>query len=147
MATLAGTAIPADAPELRAALDAAALPTEDIDGGGRTFFRFTDEGRPVGYGGYELYGEDVLLRSVVVLPDERGKGYGRALTEDVLARAAASGARQAYLLTTTAESFFQHAGFIEIARTDAPNAILATKQATTICSSAALLTRPITPRG
>lgn len=147
MASLAGTAIPADAPELHAALAAAALPTEDVTDGGRIFFRFTAEGRPIGYGGYELYGEDVLLRSVVVLPSERGKGYGRAVTEDVLARAAQAGALQAYLLTTTAESFFEHAGFTEIARTDAPDAILATRQATTICSSAPLLTRPIVPRG
>ena len=53
----------------------------------------------MGYGGYELYGEDVLLRSVVVLPAMRGKGLGRALTESLLARAGEAGARRAFLLT------------------------------------------------
>lgn len=144
---LAANPIAADAPDLRAALEAAALPTADLADGGRTFFRFEDRGRPVGYGGYELYGEHALLRSVVVVPEMRGKGFGRAVTEAVLARAAAAGARQAYLLTTTAEPFFEHAGFEPIARTGAPAEILATRQATTICSTAALLTRPIAPRG
>eukprot|EP01035_Chromulina_nebulosa_P042390 gene42390-57376_t len=55
--------IPADAPELRAALDAAELPTEDIAEPGRRFFRYDDGGEPVGYGGYELHGEHTLLRS------------------------------------------------------------------------------------
>ena len=146
MAGLSETPIPGDAPDLRAALEAAALPTTDLTDNGRTFFRFEDQGRPVGYGGYELYGEHALLRSVVVLPEVRGKGFGKAVTEGVLARAARAGARQAYLLTTNAEPFFEHAGFAPIARDEAPSDILATKQATTICSTAALLTRPIVRR-
>ncbi len=136
-------AIAADAADLRAALQAAALPTEDLEEGGRTFFRFEDDGRVVGYGGYELYGDQVLLRSVVVLPERQGHGYGREVTETVMQLARAAGARDAYLLTTTAEAFFEHAGFRRIERTAAPASILATKEATTICSTAALLTRPI----
>jgi N-acetylglutamate synthase-like GNAT family acetyltransferase len=147
MAGLTETPIAGDAPDLHAALEAAALPTTDLADGGRTFFRFEDHGRPVGYGGYELYGEHALLRSVLVLPTVRGKGFGKAVTEGVLAQAAKAGARQAYLLTTTAEPFFAHAGFAPIARAGAPSDILATKQATTICSTAALLTRPIMQRG
>ncbi len=139
--------IPADAPELVAALEASDLSTEDLGDGGRTFLAFEDAGRPVGFGGFELYGPDALLRSVVVLPEARGKGYGRAVTEAVLARAREAGAQTAYLLTTTAESFFEHDGFARIERAAAPPSILATKQATTICSTATLLTRPIVRHG
>ena len=139
MATLRPLA--ADAPELMAALEAAQLPTADLSDGGRTFFALDDAGLPVGYGGYELYGEDALLRSVVVLPEQRGKGYGREITDAVLAIAAQAGARRAFLLTTTAEDFFAHEGFALMERRDAPRAILATKQATTICSTATLLAR------
>ena len=135
--------IAADAPELAAALAAADLPTEDLADGGRIFFALDEGGKPVGYGGYELYGDDVLLRSVVVLPAQRGKGYGRAVTEAVLADAASAGARRAFLLTTPAEDFFGHEGFRPLERRDAPPAILATKQATTICSTATLLARPL----
>ena len=134
---------PADAPDLRAALEGAELPVEDLTDGGRTFFRCIDDGHVVGYAGYELYGEDALLRSVVVLPEDRGRGYGRKVTEAVLDRAHGAGARDAYLLTTTAEAFFEHAGFRTIERAEAPASILATKQAATICATAAMLTRRI----
>jgi N-acetylglutamate synthase-like GNAT family acetyltransferase len=133
--------IAADAPELAAALEAAQLPTEDLTAGGRAFFALDDAGQAVGYGGYELYGEDVLLRSVVVLLEQQRKGYGRAVTDAVLSQAAAAGARRAYLLTTTAEEFFVHDGFRPMDRQDAPASILSTKQATTICATATLLAR------
>ena len=136
-----------DAPQLVAALEAAHLPTEDLGEADRAFFAFEEAGRSIGFGGFELYGEDVLVRSVVVLPEARGQGFGRAVTEAVLARAHQAGARRAYLLTTTAESFFAHEGFAPIERTGAPPSILATKQATTICSTAALLARPIIRHG
>ena len=93
--------VSADAPELRASLTEANLPTEDLTDGGRSFFRFEQSGVPVGYGGYELYGDDALLRSVVVLPQMRGKGYGRAVTEALMAAAGATGARTAYLAART----------------------------------------------
>lgn len=135
--------IAADAPELAAALAAADLPTEDLTAGSGSFFAVEDAGRPIGFGGFELYGPDVLLRSMVVLPEFRGRGYGRAATEAMLARAAHGGARQAYLLTTTAEAFFEGAGFARVERSAAPASILGTTQATTICATAALLTRPL----
>jgi len=135
--------IAADAPDLRSALETAELPTDDIAEPGRSFFRYDDGGEPVGYGGYELHGEHVLLRSVVVLPTRRGKGLGRDLAEAVLAEAAAAGARRAWLLTTTAEDFFVHWGFSRIHRNTAPQAILETRQAATICTTAALLTRTL----
>jgi N-acetylglutamate synthase-like GNAT family acetyltransferase len=136
--------VSADAPELAAALTGAQLPIDDIADQGRTFFALDQAGQPVSYGGYELYGEDVLLRSVVVLPEQRGKGYGRAVIEAVLAEAAGAGARRAFLLTTTAAEFFVHEGFEPIERRNAPAVILATKQATTICATATLLTRSLT---
>lgn len=144
--TLAAKIVAAEAAELHAALEGAELPTEDLSEEGRLFFRFEHGGETVGYGGLELYGEDALLRSVVVLPHARGKGLGRSLTEGVLDRARAAGAQRAFLLTTTAEDFFAHLGFAVIDRAVAPASILDTRQAKTICSSAALLMRPLAPR-
>ncbi|MEQ1771201.1 MAG: arsenic resistance N-acetyltransferase ArsN2 [Devosia sp.] len=126
---------------LRDALVAANLPTEDLTDGGRRFFRFDLDGRPVGYGGFEPHGAYALLRSVVVLPEARGTGVGRAVAEGVLQKAAAEKCSEAFLLTTTAEGFFQHIGFHEIDRALAPKEILATKQAATICATATLLAR------
>lgn len=136
--------IAADAPALAAALLAADLPVEDLREAGRCFFAFEQDGEVVGYGGFELHGEAALLRSVVIVPDQRGRGHGRALATAVLEQAAEAGARQAFLLTTTAAGFFERDGFRAIERADAPPAILATRQAATICATATLLARDLT---
>jgi len=133
--------IPGD--DLRSALLAADLPVDDLADDGRTFYRFAKEGRTIGFGGYERYGENALLRSIVVEPDERGHGVGRAVTVELLERLSDEGARNAYLLTTSAAGFFESLGFVPIHRSAAPAEILATKQAASLCpSSATLLFRP-----
>ena len=128
---------------LRDALIAADLPIEDLNEGGRRFFRLDLHGRTVGYGGFEPHGAYALVRSVVVLPEARGKGLGRAIAEEVMAKAKAERCTEAFLLTTTAADFFDHLGFKQMDRAYAPKEILATRQAATICSTAALLTRPL----
>lgn len=125
------------------ALVAAELPVDDIADAGRSFFRVEEDGRLLGYGGFELYGEDALLRSIVVPPAKRGRGSGRVLAEALLAEIGNAGGRRAYLLTTTATAFFEHLGFARIDREIAPPAILATRQASSICASADLLTRTV----
>lgn len=127
---------------LRLALVAADLPVEDLADAGRTFLRFEEAGLVVGYGGFEPHGEHALIRSIVVLPEARGTGAGRGIAEAVIAEAGRQGARDAYLLTTT-EAFFSHLGFSITDRAAAPPSMLGTRQATTICSSATLLTRRI----
>jgi N-acetylglutamate synthase-like GNAT family acetyltransferase len=124
---------------LRTALLDARLPVDDLDRDGRRFFRFVSDGRVVGYGGYEPHGEHALIRSVVVLPEARGRGYGRGVAALLLEEAGKSGARDAYLLTDTAEAFFGHLGFTAIDRAEAPTEILATPQAASICSTAPLM--------
>ena len=129
--------------ELLAALSAAGLPIEDLEEEGRSFFQFEEDGVPIGFGGFEPYGEDTLVRSIVVMPEFRGTGAGRRITEALLEEAEKAGARTAYLLTTTASGFFARLGFSAEDRSQAPASILATRQAASICSTAALLCRPI----
>jgi N-acetylglutamate synthase-like GNAT family acetyltransferase len=131
--------IAASAPELRAALDAAALPSDDLAEPGRTFFRFDDEGETIGFGGLESCGEDVLLRSIVMLPAARGKGLGRRATSLLIEESRKAGARRAFLLTTDAKAFFEALGFRSVERVDAPASILATRQAASLCPSTAPL--------
>jgi N-acetylglutamate synthase-like GNAT family acetyltransferase len=125
------------------ALIDANLPTEDIADGGRRFFRFDDDGRVVGYGGYEPHGRYALLRSVVVLPSARGRGVGRAIVAGLMDEAMRHGAAEAFLLTTSAESFFTHLGFTRVDRATAPAEILATRQAASICTTAPLMVRSL----
>jgi arsenate reductase-like glutaredoxin family protein len=54
------------------------------------------------------------------------------------------GARRAWLLTTSAAAFFQKAGFKVMPREQAPSAILATREAASLCpASSILLSRAI----
>ncbi|WP_369809615.1 arsenic resistance N-acetyltransferase ArsN2 [Agrobacterium burrii] len=130
--------------ELRSALENADLTTDDLDDAGRTFFRIARGVDTVGYGGYELYGDNALLRSVVITPANRHKGLGRRATDLLLRRAYSEGARTGYLLTTNAAPFFETLGFRPIDRTTAPAAILQTRQAASLCpASAALLAKPL----
>jgi N-acetylglutamate synthase-like GNAT family acetyltransferase len=141
MQTLGATAIDGRDDGLRAALLDAGLPIDDLDQSNGRFFRYERSGVLTGFGGFEPYGGDALLRSVVVLPEARGTGAGRQITSALLGEMRAGGIGRAYLLTDTAEAFFRHLSFAATPRETAPDAIRATKQATTICASAAMLTR------
>jgi len=133
-----------EAADLRAALVAAGLPVDDLSEAGRNFFRLTDGVNTIGFGGFECHGEHALLRSLVVLPQHRGDGRGKAAAELLMRKASELGARTAYLLTTDAAPFFERLGFRPLERTAAPEEILATRQASSLCpSTAALMARPI----
>lgn len=81
--------IPSTDAAFRAGLAEAKLPADDLDLGGRRFFRFVADGRTVGYGGFEPHGDHALIRSVVVLPEARWAGYGRAIADLLAAEAPA----------------------------------------------------------
>ena len=132
---------------LSAALLAAGLPVNDLAEPGRLFWRFAAEdgagGSCVGYGGLEPLGAHALLRSLVALPEARGQGHGRDMAGQLLALAAEGGATRAWLLTDTAAAFFESLGFVRAERRDAPATVLATRQASSICGTAPLLTRAL----
>lgn len=137
--------IPGGDPSLQQALGAAGLPTDDLNEPGRRFFRFTTlAGERVGFGGFERMGREVLVRSLVALPEARHRGLGSAMLALLLRRAFDEGGREAWLLTTTARPFFERAGFTAIDRSLAPASILGTRQAAALCpASAALLRRSL----
>ena len=126
-------------PVLKKLLNGASLPTDDLEEAGRMFFLATSEGSVCGSGGFETAGGDILLRSIAVDPHHRGRGIGKTLTLNVLDRARQGGAVRAYLLTTSAAPFFESLGFVRIDRAAAPDAILRTRQAASICPASAVL--------
>lgn len=132
--------------ELRSALFAAELPVDDLGDAGRLYFEFRDfEVQPVGFSGLEECGPNFLLRSVVVLPEFRSKGFGRAIVAATIAQTPSSAG--IYLATTTAAEFFEPVGFEAIARDHVPEPILSTRQLSELCPASATimkLTRPPT---
>jgi arsenite methyltransferase len=156
---------PAPAPTLRAATAAdrepverllvdAGLPTDGVAASLSTFVvaeTVTGQGSDlVGVAGLELCADHALLRSVVVRPDWRGHGLGRALVDRVIAEAEARGVGALYLLTTTAAHYFPTFGFTETTRETVPDDIRATEEFASACpASAVVMVRHVAgnPRG
>lgn len=133
---------PVDATDdaLHVALRQASLPTSDLAGSSACFHAFeTLDGQRAGYGGFELHGTDALLRSMVVPPGLRHRGIGGGMLALLMRRAFDQGARHAWLLTTDAAPFFERAGFKQVQRSAAPQAILDTAQARDLCPASAML--------
>ena len=130
--------VPGSDVNLKLALSASGLPTEDLDDAGRSFFRaISSDGFGVGYAGIETLGDAVLLRSIVILPEHRGKALGRSLTRETLKVVEESSA--VFLATTSAAPFFESLGFAVIERADVPPAVLATRQLSGICPASATI--------
>jgi amino-acid N-acetyltransferase len=133
-------------PTLRASialLEGAGLPSGDLTPAHlEHFFYCGAEAAPTGMVGVELYGADALLRSLVVSQGARRKGLATALLEHVEDYARAQGVRVMYLLTSTAESFFEQQGYQRISRTEVAPAIQATREFQDLCpQSSTLMTK------
>lgn len=131
-------ATPADAPAIVALLQTADLPHEDVDSQARHFLVAREEGVVVGAVGAEVYGDDALLRSLVVASKHRRGGVGAALLRQLDVEAATWGVRRWWLLTTSAREYFEARGFRVTPRAEAPPAIRATGQFCGGCCATAL---------
>ena len=129
---------------LRPALEAAGLPTDDLDQPGRAFFELSDEHGPIGFVGLEGGGADRLMRSLVVLPGRKRQGHGGLLVAHAEAFARRDGVARLHLLTTTVAEFFRARGYRIADRDDAPVVMAATAQFTSLCpGSAAYLVKDL----
>jgi len=127
-------------PEVLALLEASGLPATDLRAGRPvTFLAAVADGHLLGCVGYELSAGVALLRSLAVQPSGRGSGVGRQLVAEVERHASAAGARELFLLTTTAAPFFEQLGFEPVAREAAPGFIVGSPQFQGLCPVTAVL--------
>jgi amino-acid N-acetyltransferase len=88
--------------------------------------------------GLEPYGDAGLLRSVAVSSPARGKGFGKALADFLMAVALHRGLRRVFLLTTTAADYFRKLGFIDAGREEAPAEMRRSPEFAGACPSSAV---------
>jgi amino-acid N-acetyltransferase len=126
-----------------ALLRSAQLPTEDLSAAHIEHFFFAGPAEaPTGLVGLEIFGDVALLRSLVVAPAHRGTGAGAALLRHAESHARDRGVRDIYLLTTTAERFFERQGYRHVPRDSGPASIRATREFAGICpASSAFMSR------
>lgn len=117
-----------------ALLEAASLPLTDLtDEHMEHFFSAGPASTLLGVVGLELCGRHALLRSLAVAAGQRSGGLGSALVERAETHARAHGARSIYLLTTTAEGFFERRGYRSVPRDSAPPGIRETREFADMC--------------
>ena len=114
------------------------LPTSDIDED-KLLYLLKNNDSVIGTAGLEIFEDCGLLRSVSIVKEEQGKGYGKFLNEALETYAAESGINCLYLLTTTAKDFFNKQGYCFIEREKAPASVKQTAEFTLLCPSSAVV--------
>lgn len=123
---------------VRSLLEQAKLPTDILESGRGELWLIRD-GAATAAGGFEFYGEDALLRSVVVDPAHRSTGIGGRMVDQLLTIAAERHVRRVWLLTETAEKFFAKRGFRKVERSTISNKkLLSSPEFTHVCSTTAV---------
>ena len=118
---------PEDMPRVRAILELTGVGTKDAtDDRWPDVFLVRCDGEIVGSVMVESYDEAAVLRSLAVIPERRGHGFGWMLADHAASRARDRGARRLYLLTETASDFFgEKLGFRQIDRATVDPAVAA----------------------
>ena len=101
-------------------------------------FQFQEGEQVIGVGGFEVFGNLALLRSVAVKPGVRGKGIGKELVAQIELVAKHSGIKALYLLTNTAPNFFKSIGYQQIERNDFAEPLKQTSQFAGLCPVSAV---------
>ena len=130
-------ACPQDLIAIRALLERCGLPTSDLQSARPEFAVIRESGRAIAAGALQRFGSSALLRSVVVAPDRRGGGLGRAMVRELERIARAARISRLVLLTETAAEFFARQGYRVIERGAAPQNMQGSEEFRSLCPSSA----------
>ncbi len=115
----------------------AGLPYRDLNYQNQILISYFDNRQMVGTGGLEVLNSYGLLRSVSVSAHHRGKAIGKQIASDIISNAQRSNLDAVYLLTETAQGYFQKLGFETVGRESVPNEIKSTEQYAQLCPASA----------
>jgi len=119
------------------------LPFTDIPVNLPHFFKAELDGIIVGTIGLELYNEYALLRSLTVKEETKNNGLGKLLINKVFTYTSENNIKEIYLLTTTADKYFEKIGFELINREQVPIKIKESQQFIETCPSTAFVLKKI----
>jgi amino-acid N-acetyltransferase len=126
-----------DFEEFRTLLKSSGLPADDLNFERDLLVGYYESDQLVGTGGLEVYGSYALLRSLSVKMGIRGKSVGSTIYDYLLKEAHKRKIKGIYLLTETAQGFFQKKGFVNVARESVPDEVKQSSEFSTVCSSTA----------
>ncbi|WP_020601335.1 arsenic resistance N-acetyltransferase ArsN2 [Spirosoma spitsbergense] len=137
MAITIQPARPEQLPELVQLLTKNQLPVEDLPVDLPNFWLALDGEKLVGSVGFEIYNTVGLLRSLSVDETYRNQAIARQLCDRAFDEAKKQAVSTVYLITTTADRYFQRLGFSLVDRSTVPDAIMKTSQFSSLCPSSA----------
>ncbi|HYG37908.1 MAG TPA: arsenic resistance N-acetyltransferase ArsN2 [Cytophagales bacterium] len=132
-----------DLTALKILLSSVNLPTSDLPSPLNNFLVIKEEKKVMGSIGIEVLGKYALLRSLAVDLNHRSLGLGQKLYKSAIKLAKNAGIEEIFLITNTADQYFEKRGFAEIERESAPQEIKNTAQFTGVCPSTATVMRLI----
>lgn len=136
---MTGLADPRDLSDINALLAAAGLCHDDLTPEHMKHFLTMRQGDElIGAVGLEVIASDALLRSLIVSPGHREMALGIQLVDGIELLAHELGVTALYLLTTTADRFFDRLGYERIERASVPSAIAATTEFISFCPDSAV---------
>jgi arsenate reductase (thioredoxin) len=115
------------------------LPVEDIADGQQQFWVIKDGDNIAGAIGIEVYGNYGLLRSMATDKAYRNKGIAAILVDSLFEFAKKQKLTAIYLLTETAQHYFEKKGFVTVNRDGVPAEIKQSKEFTHLCPSTAIV--------
>lgn len=126
-------------------LQRVSLPCADAAYAEKAYFKaVSGDNKLAGCVGLEIYGRYGLLRSLAVDPAFRNQGIATQLINRVVQYALDRSISTLYLLTTTADRYFQRMGFDLTSRNDVPKELRQSSEFADICPvSAKVLKRDI----
>jgi amino-acid N-acetyltransferase len=130
---------PNDLATVRALLQGAGLPTDDLTWALRLqLWVLEAESLLAGVIGLERFGAGGLLRSLVVAPEYQRRGLGHELVAQLELDARAEGVEQLVLLTQTAQAFFRELGYSVIDRRYVPDELKQSEEFRSLCPATAV---------
>ena len=145
--TMYSTASRKDLSAVRAILTSNGLPVEDVGEHIEHFTLAKDGPTLLGVAGVEPLGDDGLLRSVCVSSDHRNRGIAGELCRRVESHSRDVGLKRLFLLTETANEYFERRGYTVCPRESVPPAVRDTAEFHSLCPSTAVcLTRSLDNR-
>jgi len=114
------------------------LPIADLNPLLDNFFIAVESDRIIAVIGMDKYDNDGLLRSAIVHKDYRNAGIAAALIEQLFDHAKQTGVFSLYLITNTAEKYFERKGFTKISRDALPAGVSQSKEFNGLCPSSSV---------
>jgi len=119
-------------------LEVNGLPADDLAEQNLSLFRIAGApGSVDAVGGLERCGDNALIRSIATSKTMQGLGIASEIVQELEELALNKGIRGLYLLTESAELYFQSKGYSQIERTDVPLSIRESRQFSALCPDSA----------